>query len=179
MCWCRPEVRTPCCGTKECHAAQVRETGNDAPCPWCAKDVVAIAGGPAADVELDSPNHVPERSARLAAKDARIAELEAKLAEVESHRGGERLVRDQYIAALGETGDALVDMQRARAAAEAKAVELETELATVRANAERLRPIVYAAIAWAKTSHDSPEEHEAHIVLMREADALGAFRGES
>lgn len=31
MCRCRPNVRTPCCGSDACHA------GNDGPCPWCAR----------------------------------------------------------------------------------------------------------------------------------------------
>lgn len=34
MCWCRPEVRTPCCKSAECHRARALKTGSLV-CPWC------------------------------------------------------------------------------------------------------------------------------------------------
>ena len=37
MCYCRPNIRTPCCGTVECHRAAHLVQGST--CPWCRKPV--------------------------------------------------------------------------------------------------------------------------------------------
>ncbi len=42
MCWCTPQMRTPCCGTDACHrAAPARLTRET--CHWCSRKNTAVA----------------------------------------------------------------------------------------------------------------------------------------
>lgn len=46
MCWCRPLIRTPCCGTLACHEAACRAGKLTFPeeCPFCARMPIAPPG---------------------------------------------------------------------------------------------------------------------------------------
>jgi hypothetical protein len=66
MCWCKPTVRTPCCGTRACHEA-AREKGRLQPgevCPFCERARLVVAelkNGDVLVLPADAPHRIIRR----------------------------------------------------------------------------------------------------------------------